>query len=1025
MALQRQSVTIPVSEGIDTKTDSKQVMAGKALALENVRFQKTGKLSKRFALVEMTNLTRAGNISSLAPTTIVSDNETINVLTSDGVYNYSNSLNQWEKVSPLNDFPKISSEFINITTLNQYNPDIDYSSNLKLIANVYREREEQDSLKGNSLEYVTVCTEDENTGLKKLKRIAVTTSAYKTNLQKILILEKNNDFSIIVFYQTLSGYTKIVLNKYLEILNTTSFTPSGYTPLLSKIDIVKDGTNVFMSTMANNTLVLYKYDYDGLLISTSTHTTTVRLGKNSFDQTSFGFSTCVDANNLHVFYIGNYSGDTGSRIVGIGFNKSLVNTITESELLLNFVVNVSICKNNNKIEIAVQEVRIITSGLTTYLNSKVYLCEATFTVSYSFITDNNLNNNGSRLEICSRPFVINSDVYVVCKCPESFQKSGFIYSLNKFRSVGIFSPFSLSETRSVLNASYQTQTSCNAIFANGKLYTSLEKIYGIDTDDVLGYEFIANQAITNLLVDFNTNYLTGTKTKIGDTIYFTNGRTIAFDSRGAYEAGFELHPTIDLIFATTGTANPNVASKNFSYIAIYIYYNGKGEIERSMTSPSVSITTPSNTSYVNIRMKTFPFSYKDSYEYLPLGGADFSKELCDIVLYRTENNGSIYYRCGNIPNRPVSQNLDILDAVSDSDLKNNERLYTTGGILESDPFSNAKFSTAGGNRLFLGGLEDKDEIIFSKKQLYKECVSFSDFFRIRVSSGSSADKTPISALGYMDGKVIIFREQSVYFVQGDGPNELGIGQFSEPEIISSDVGCSEPRSVINTPDGVMFKSRKGIYLLSRNLSVEYIGAPVEEFNDLKVISSLVSDKYNEARFYLINGICVVYNFLFRSWSTFNNQTTVNADIWQTFPVLIKNNLVHKETENIYIDSGLSNFYSMKFTSPWLKLDNIQGYIRCYQLWIIGDYKSPHTLKCRVYVDYNNNYYDEYSLVYNSSSSPQYQFQISLPVQKVESIKFEIFDSNQSGNGESYDLSSIQVEVGLKSGGFKLAPNKSY
>jgi hypothetical protein len=116
---------------------------------------------------------------------------------------------------------------------------------------------------------------------------------------------------------------------------------------------------------------------------------------------------------------------------------------------------------------------------------------------------------------------------------------------------------------------------------------------------------------------------------------------------------------------------------------------------------------------------------------------------------------------------------------------------------------------------------------------------------------------------------------------------------------------------------------------------------------------------------------------------------------------------------------------MKFTSPWLKLDLVQGYVRCYQLWIIGDYKSPHTLKCRVYADYDSSTYEDYSLVYNNSSSPQYQFQISLPNQKVESIKFEIYDVAQSGNGESYDLSNIQVEVGMKAGGYKLAANKSY
>ena len=644
------------------------------------------------------------------------------------------------------------------------------------------------------------------------------------------------------------------------------------------------------------------------------------------------------------------------------------------------------------------------------------------------LLDTNPFEYGKRLELLSRPFVINGENFIICKCPELTQKTGFVYSLDQKKSCSSFSPFGLSDSRAILNSGTRPAvTFCNAIVNNGKVYSYVEKMYGVDTDNPVAYDFVANVAISKLTIDFNTDYSSGTKAKVGEAIYYTNGRTAAMDSRGGYESGFELRPTLNSLQAITGTANPNVASKTFSYIAVYTFFNGKGEIERSIPSTSFSITTPSNTTYLQITVKTIDLSYKDNEYYNFDLGLYIEKQLIDVVLYRTENNGSVFYRCSNISNRPINESVTLYDAISDTDLKNNERLYTTGGVLESDSTPNAKFSTSGGNRLFLGGLEEQDEIAYSKKQLFGEGVSFSDFYRIRVSSGASADKTPISALGYMDGKLIIYRQQSIYFIQGDGPNELGLGEFSEPEIISSDVGCTEPRSVLNVPMGVMFKSRKGIYLLGRGLSVEYIGAPVEDFNQYYVISSIVSDKYNEARFYLSSGDCIVYNFLFQTWSTFKNQTVVNADIWKSQPVSIKNNLIYKETENTYLDGGASGFYSMKFISPWLKLDLVQGYIRTYQLWIIGDYKSAHTLKCRVYTDYDDSVYEDYSLVYSSSDSPQYQFQISLPKQKVESIKFEIYDSAHAAGstGEAYDLSNIQVEVGIKAGGYKLAASKSY
>lgn len=171
MALQKQSISIPISEGLDTKTDSKQVMAGKALALENVRFQKTGKLSKRFGLVQMSDTSSSGLLSSNTLGAIASDNEQINAITSDGVFSFSESYSEWNKISELKNFPKVKSEFLTKTTLNQFNPEMDFSPTFNLLATTYREREEQDLLRSDSEEMVTICLEYVTTGVKQIKII--------------------------------------------------------------------------------------------------------------------------------------------------------------------------------------------------------------------------------------------------------------------------------------------------------------------------------------------------------------------------------------------------------------------------------------------------------------------------------------------------------------------------------------------------------------------------------------------------------------------------------------------------------------------------------------------------------------------------------------------------------------------------------------------------------------------------------------------------------------------------------------
>ena len=54
--IQKQAVPINFSQGLDTKTDPKQVSAGKFLSLENSIFDKGGLLQKRNGYQELTTL---------------------------------------------------------------------------------------------------------------------------------------------------------------------------------------------------------------------------------------------------------------------------------------------------------------------------------------------------------------------------------------------------------------------------------------------------------------------------------------------------------------------------------------------------------------------------------------------------------------------------------------------------------------------------------------------------------------------------------------------------------------------------------------------------------------------------------------------------------------------------------------------------------------------------------------------------------------------------------------------------------
>ena len=106
----------------------------------------------------------------------------------------------------------------------------------------------------------------------------------------------------------------------------------------------------------------------------------------------------------------------------------------------------------------------------------------------------------------------------------------------------------------------------------------------------------------------------------------------------------------------------------------------------------------------------------------------------------------------------------------------------------------------------------------------------------------------------MDEKLVIFEDDRIFYLTGSGPNATGQqNNFSDPQLVTSDVGCSNTRSIVQTPKGLMFMSNKGIYLLDRGLSTHYIGAPVEAYNSLTITSAILIQDENQVRFTASDG----------------------------------------------------------------------------------------------------------------------------------------------------------------------------
>lgn len=510
--------------------------------------------------------------------------------------------------------------------------------------------------------------------------------------------------------------------------------------------------------------------------------------------------------------------------------------------------------------------------------------------------------------------------------------------------------------------------------------------------------------------EINADHTSYNRATLGTNLHFQGGYLSEFDGENLFENGFlggQNAPDLN-------TASAGTLTGTFSYITVMKYIDKNGQITRS--SPSLSKTTGAiSAKKVIITPGVSPYGVK--------------AKSCIVEFYRTTNGGSTFYYIGELLVDMYGTIPTFEDQISDINIADNTILYTSGGVLENNPAPSNKSAIQGGNRMFLIGLEDENEAAYSKKKLFGECVNFSDFFRIRFDLSQYNTSGGLTAQGYMDDKYIAFKKNSIFYVSGDGPNELGNNDtFSSPELISSETGCTDPRSVVLTPEGLMFKGEKGIYLLNRGLGTNYIGAPVEEFNQYNISSAVHLDDRNQVVFTLVGDDnsthknILVYDYFTKQWAVNTGYAAIDSDISDGKHIILddESRTPLIQNRNSFMDD--STGYPVKIVTPWIKVSGIQDFGRIWKAVILGKFKSDHQLIVKAYYDYSDDYVETFTIT-PLDSDAQYQYECKLIKQKCESIKFEIYDSSIAG--ESMELTALTLEVGLKRGSMKLASTRKH
>lgn len=646
--------------------------------------------------------------------------------------------------------------------------------------------------------------------------------------------------------------------------------------------------------------------------------------------------------------------------------------------------------------------------------------------------------------LASKAFIVNGNIYFLSAFQSNYQNSYFLISGQSLAT----SPIIVAKLAYENGGGYLTKGLPSVTISSNTasvayLYKDLIQAVNKNTNVATGTQTAGIYSQTGInLAKFSIGTAGLDTAEIGNDLHLSGGFLWMYDGQIPVEHNFFLWPDIDASTSTdiaswsaTGgsiAAQPDGATNTNAYYYQFTYEwtDNQGNAFRSAPSVPVAVTTTgSGTSgSITLNIPTLRLTYKVT-------------SPVKVVIYRWSVAQQIYYQVTSISspllNSTTTDSVQFVDTSADATILGNNIIYTNGGVVEDVNAPASNLMTLFDTRLWLVDAEDRNLLWFSKQVIEATPVEMSDLFTFYIAPTTAAQGStgPITALSVMDDKLIIFKQNAIYYINGTGPDNTGSNNnYSQPIFITATVGCSNQQSIVFMPQGLMFQSDKGIWLLGRDLSTSYIGAPVEKYNAAIVESSQNIPGTNQVRFILSTGVTLMYDYYYGQWGTFTGVPAISSCIYNQLHTFINSlGAVYQEKPGSYVDG--STPVLMSFITGPIRLGELQNYQRTFFYYLLGQYITPHKLYLTNYYDYSTTPYDSrivsptnYTQTYGSlgpfgqtnpyggpSALEDWRIFANRKCMALAIGLQEIYDSSLGvPPGAGFTLSGISVVVGFKS-----------
>lgn len=665
--------------------------------------------------------------------------------------------------------------------------------------------------------------------------------------------------------------------------------------------------------------------------------------------------------------------------------------------------------------------------------------------------------------LASKPFLQDGNIFLNCIKSTALQSTYLTLCMthNNFPCVAKHSPQNGGNLRT-----NSIMAQCDPMGENEFLFAGQRK--GAFTS--YNNAQTVNLGAAGYTINFDVDNSFGNTTS-SNNLHIVGGVKKIYDGISCVEDNFHFYPETESGFGCDlelpyGPTPPcpyqggtgQISAGLYQYIVVYEWTDNYGQVQRSGASVANSIQNPTVGSYIIVTVPTLNVTDKIN-----------PRTPVVISIYRTQANLPIFYKITDDTNPIINnQSVDSIqycDSASDISIGANENLYTGSQLSNIAPPSCSLISQYQ-TRVMINQDEDKDVIWYSQNKFEQDQyntlpLDWNTSFVQGVDAKLGSTKG-ITAIGLLDSSLAIFKETSVFLLQGDGPNALDTsGNFNDAFLLVADTGCSEPKSLVfvtqtaKTPGGLLFKSNKGIYLLGRDQSLYPIGKPVQQYNNLHITGANLLTRTNEIAFTTEEGTVLVYNYLYDAWYTWSSLPSVASTMWNDKLVILHPNgtvMIQDDTGTVWSDDNniaLVNV-TMSLKTPWIKIQSphIQGRFLTYCMMLLGTYQAPHTLQIGVSFDYNPSIMETVLINSNTTTnrfmslSPfgfstgtfgsfdfaNYQYQINLKNPRgyygggMEAIQFTITEIDPV-ESQGFSLNSIELEVAPIPGQYNVSTNR--